>query len=252
MFEKKSRRVLGTLGAVAVTVVALAGPAMAHVTVNPDEAEQGGYAKLTFRVPNESDTAGTIKLRVTFPADTPVPSMRTKPLPGWKAVVVKKKLDKPVKGKDFDITEAVSTITWTADKGVRIAPGEFQEFEISGGPLPDSTESLALPAAQTYDDGKVVDWNQPSEEGKEEPEHPAPTLKLVKATGEGHHGGASAASATTPPAAGGSDSHAGSDEGHAAAIDTTARTLGSIGIGLAAICLVTAAFVAISVRKKNA
>src|SRR4051812_36870977 len=37
----------------AATVLLVAGPAAAHVTVNPSDATQGGYTKVAFRVPNE-------------------------------------------------------------------------------------------------------------------------------------------------------------------------------------------------------
>ena len=40
-------------GAVAVPAAA------AHVTVSSQDAAPGGYGKLTFRVPNESDTASS-------------------------------------------------------------------------------------------------------------------------------------------------------------------------------------------------
>ncbi len=46
--------------ACAVAVLAFAAPAAAHVTVSSANATQGGYTKLTFRVPNEKDTASTV------------------------------------------------------------------------------------------------------------------------------------------------------------------------------------------------
>jgi hypothetical protein len=57
-----------TAAVVAATLVA-AGPAAAHVTVNPREAQQGGFTKLAFRVPNEKDNASTVKLEVVVRAD---------------------------------------------------------------------------------------------------------------------------------------------------------------------------------------
>ena len=50
-------------GAVVLAVTAAAaligaGPAFAHVTAQPGQAAQGGYTVVTFRVPDESDTAG--------------------------------------------------------------------------------------------------------------------------------------------------------------------------------------------------
>ena len=59
------------LGAVVAAVLGVAGPASAHVTVNPNEATQGGYGRVAFRVPNESDTASTTKLEVNLPENAP-------------------------------------------------------------------------------------------------------------------------------------------------------------------------------------
>jgi uncharacterized protein YcnI len=178
-----------TVAAAAVAVgVALAVPAaaQAHVSVSADTAVQGGYAKLVFRVPNESDTASTTKLVFTLPKDTPIPSIRTKPKPGWTATVTEEKLPQPVKTDDVTLTEAPATVTFTAGKGVAIGPGQFDEFELSGGPLP-AAERLSLPVAQYYSDGTVVRWDQPAVDGKPEPQRPAPVLALAAATGSGHH-----------------------------------------------------------------
>ena len=161
--------------------LALAAPAFAHVTVNPNTATAGGYTKVTFRVPNETDNADTTTLEVNLPADHPVASVSVKPVPGWTALAVKSKLATPIKAHDTEITEAVTKITWTAQAGAAIKPGQFQEFDVSLGPLPDSGQMI-FKALQTYSDGTVVRWiDEPAADGTE-PEHPAPILKLTAAT----------------------------------------------------------------------
>ena len=77
------------------------------------------------------------------------------------------------------LTEAVRTVTWTANPGTRIGPGEFLDFPLSLGPLPTGVDELALPAVQTYDDGEVVAWDQPMNPDGSEPERPAPTVALT-------------------------------------------------------------------------
>jgi uncharacterized protein YcnI len=152
---------LSAVGAiVAVLTSAVAGPASAHVTVNPDAATKGGFTKVAFRVPNESDTAGTTVVEVNLPTDTPIASVSLKPLGGWTAVATKTK------------------ITWTAAAGSAIKPGQFQEFEVSMGPLPD-TDQVVFKTLQTYSDGTIVRWiDLPTTDGTE-PEHPAPVLELA-------------------------------------------------------------------------
>ncbi|MFG2042936.1 DUF1775 domain-containing protein, partial [Dactylosporangium sp. NPDC048998] len=46
--------------AAAAAALALPGPVSAHVTVSSASAVQGGYSKVTFRVPNEKDNASTV------------------------------------------------------------------------------------------------------------------------------------------------------------------------------------------------
>nr|WP_245775946.1 YcnI family protein [Saccharopolyspora flava] len=211
----------------AISGIALAlgtAPAYAHVSAQPDEAEKGGYAKIAFRVPNEDPVAGTVQVKVTLPEQYPLSSVRTKPIPGWTAQVEKAQIP-PVEVDGAQVTEAVRSITWTAQPGTRIGPDEFNEFEATLGALPDNADELLLPTTQTYDNGKVVEWNQPTPPGGEEPEHPAPTVKLVAAEEGGHsHGGTPSG---TPEQA--SDQHGSSDE--------TARYLGGAGLLVGALGL---------------
>ena len=187
------RRAAAASAVAAVFVLAVASPAAAHVTVNPSgTATQGGYTKVAFRVPNESDAESTTKLEINLPADSPIGSVSVRPVPGWTAVAEKSKLATPVKVHDSEISEAVTKITWTAAAGSEIKPGTFQEFDVSLGPLPQ-TEQMVFKALQTYSDGTVVRWiDEPSTDGTE-PENPAPVLKLAAA------GAAAPSAAATAP-----------------------------------------------------
>ncbi len=174
MVRHTLRRVGAIVGVAAIGLLATALPAAAHVTVNPKEANQGGFAKIAFRVPNEQ-AKPTIKVEVAFPASTPIANASYRPLPGWKVVVTKKKLDKPIKVHGDEVTEGIERITWTADSAAAgIQPSQFQEFEVSVGPLPEA-DKLVFKALQTYDGGEVVRWIDEAT-GSEEPEHPAPVL----------------------------------------------------------------------------
>lgn len=176
------------------TLVAVAAPASAHVSVSGDDASPGGFGVATFRVPNESDTAATTKLTVTLPTDAPFAFVSAQAKPGWTVDTTTETLDDPVETGDFEVTEVTTSITWTAT-GDGIAPGEYDTFGLSGGPFPDA--DLVLPAVQTYDDGEVVAWDQ-EQTGDTEPERPAPVLALAGATAdEGHAHGDHASDATS-------------------------------------------------------
>ena len=178
------------LGVVTVVLAGLvaagAGTASAHVTVSSPDAAPGGYGKFTFRVPNESDSASTVDLRIQLPTDTPITSMRAEPVPGWTVTLTTGNLPKPVKTDDGDeVTTAVTVVEYRADAGGGIAPGQFQEFSLSGGPVPD-VEALTFNAVQTYSDGTQAAWIEPTVDGQAEPEHPAPVLQLTGDTSDGH------------------------------------------------------------------
>jgi len=200
-----------------------AGPASAHVTVNPREATQGGYAKLAFRVPNERDNASTTKLEVNIPPETAIASVSVRPMPGWTATVERAKLATPLKVHGEDVAEAVSKITWIAAAGSDVKPGQFQEFEVSAGPLPE-VDQIVFKALQTYSNNEIVRWiEEPAAAGGEEPEHPAPVLKLGKA----------APAATSSPSAGVENANvnlAGDDEDSGDGGNGLATTAGVAGL----------------------
>jgi periplasmic copper chaperone A len=217
-------RRLTTSGSLAATaVLALGGPAFAHVSVDPPEAEPGGYATVGFKVPNERDNASTSKLEISLPTDHPLASVMPEPVPGWDVKVEEAELDKPVEMHGEQLDRAPSKITWS---GGKIEPGTFQRFPVSIGPLPEDAGQLVFKAIQTYDDKEVVRWIEIPEEGAEEPDSPAPVLALSEADGDGHghgHGHDSSDSADDTENTAAADESGGST-------DTTARVLAGIGI----------------------
>ncbi|MET9391916.1 YcnI family protein [Streptomyces sp. NPDC006624] len=223
----KASRIAAACAAAGLTVLTLSAPAFAHVSVQPEgPAEKGGYAVVDFKVPNERDNASTTKLEVTFPTDHPLASVMPEPVPGWKVEVTTSKLDKPLEMHGEKISEAVSKVTWTAD-GDGIKPGFFQKFPVSVGQLPEDADQLVFKALQTYDNKEVVRWIEVPQEGQEEPDNPAPVLRLSAASEDGHHGSPaddaeSAEKASTDTAA--------ADTGSSDDTDTTARVLGVVGI----------------------
>ena len=172
---------LGTVTALAIGL-ALPGAAQAHVTVQPGEAEGGGFSVISFRVPNERDDARSTRLRVTLPEDQPLGSVQTTPVPGWKVTTTTRELDEPIEMFGQQLDTVVSRITWTAtDGGIR--PGQFQDFDVSLGQLPESGE-LVFNALQTYSSGETVNWNEIAADPAAEPEHPAPVLTLTPPAAE--------------------------------------------------------------------
>ncbi|MBT2519864.1 YcnI family protein [Arthrobacter sp. ISL-28] len=184
------RRTLKTAVSAALAAGLLAAgadAASAHVTVDPSSTSEGGFTKLTFSVPNESETAKTNRLEVTLPTDTPLTSVSVKPMDGWKARVITTDLPKPVQMDGATVTKAPTSVIWTADTAHQIGQNEFQTFTLSVGRLPAAGTTLTLPAAQGYTDGTTVKWadtdahdhsgattSAPASEAKKS--HPAPSF----------------------------------------------------------------------------
>lgn len=169
--------------AAGAALLALAAPALAHVTVTAPGATSGGSdQEITFRVPVEADD-DTVGLTVQLPTDTPIASVLVEALPGWTHTQTTTRLARQITTDDGTITEAVSQITWKAGSGAGLKPGEFGAFTIIAGQLPRAKQ-LVFKAIQTYADGSVTKWIETAAPGSTvEPEHPAPVLDLAAAAG---------------------------------------------------------------------
>jgi uncharacterized protein YcnI len=221
----------------AAGVLTAAGIASAHVTVHPESYAKGATdGVITFRVPNEEDTASTTKFQVFLPTDHPVLGVLVSPQDGWTPKVTDTKLKRPVKTDDGTITDAVSEITWT---GGRIAAGQYEDFNVAFGQLPDDSDQLTFKALQTYSDGKTVRWIEAAQSGDEEPENPAPVLKLTaKGAGEDSTPAASATTSKSSTPAASSDNS-----------DPTARGLGVAGLVVGLLGLAAAVFAVVRNRR---
>ncbi|HEX7169072.1 MAG TPA: YcnI family protein [Acidimicrobiales bacterium] len=151
-FARKSR-----LWSVATCVVVLvvgvtATPAAAHVTIQPPESTTGAFARFVVRVPNEHESAATIKVEVEMP--DAFEEVRYQPKQGW---------TRTLNGR---------TVVW---EGGRIEHGEFDEFGFSTR-MPNEAGVLTFPAIQTYENGEVVSWT-----GPEDADQPAGRVTVSKA-----------------------------------------------------------------------
>ena len=171
---------------------------------------------------------------MTLPQDRPFTDLSTKPMPGWTATVTDAPLPEAVNVGGATITKAPRTLTWTAQPGNAITPGEYQEFAFATDALPAAGE-MVLPAAQFYSDGTVTHWTEPTVPGKAEPEHPAPAFTVIAATGT---------SAAATPAA---NTRALGKTAPVATTDSTARVLGGAAL---LVSLVAAGLVLLRRRAK--
>ncbi|MFG2030244.1 DUF1775 domain-containing protein [Streptomyces sp. NPDC048825] len=154
-------RRIALAGAAALTAtLTLATPSAAHAEVEADKPQAlAENATLDFVSEAESDTAGFTELRVVLPEGI---------APGDVT------LDEAPKGWKLKATSDGYTVG-----GPALKTGVDAEHKIKIRQLPDAKE-LAFKTVETYSDGEVSRWIElPS--GGEEPEQPAPVLKLKAA-----------------------------------------------------------------------
>lgn len=194
---------IATLTAAAATVC-LAPSAAAHVTVDPDEAPAGSFYRFAIRVPTERSVA-TTRITTRLPEGIFFVSFERKA--GWKRTVTMERLAQPVEMFGEEITERISSVTWS---GGRIGPGEFEEFGVSGALPEREGEELVFPSLQTYADGEIVRWIGPADA-----DEPAPRVRLTApepdegteegASEPGSEAGDDAEEASAPPSSGRGD-----------------------------------------------
>lgn len=156
-------RKLAVVGVIVTGVVMLtAGAAFAHVEIEREgEVTAQGVVNATLSVPNESNTNTTKTIELVFPASPKLTTATAENANGFTATVNK------------DQAGDVTSITWT---GGTISGDDEVKFPLTLGDFPADTQTADFKALQTYDDGTVVRWIEPTPASGEEPEHPAPVL----------------------------------------------------------------------------
>src|ERR1700761_664314 len=218
----------------AVVLLVLGAPlaASAHVKISPNTAAAGDDIEVTFRVPNEEENAGTVRVEINLPTKTPFADAEYEPVAGWDARIVEAKLAKPIENDGVEVTSAPVKIIYTAQPGVSIKAGQFQEFPVALDLTPD-TGSVNFPTIQTYSNGDVVKWNQPTPADGDEPDHPAPTLYINDAPPTDTESGVTIAATSD-----------------AASTASTALILGTAGLALGVIALVLGVFAFVRSRPR--
>jgi uncharacterized protein YcnI len=173
----------------AASVVGLAGPATADVTIDSEQGQRTGGARIAFRVTNESSTASITKVEVRFPGNVRIPEIYPIAVADWAPSITMTRVD------NNPANDVPSAVVWVTMPGREIKPGATSLLPLAMGPMPD-TETVYFDVVQTRSDGSIETWA-----GVDVPaagaQHPAFTLKLAPLepgqVPEDHgHGGAAA------------------------------------------------------------
>jgi periplasmic copper chaperone A len=230
--------------AMTLTASALLAPAsaQAHISLHPNTIPAGAFATLDVRVPGEQEGAYVTKVDVLFPND--FTGVDYENVPGWSTKVIEAKLATPITQGGETINTEVSQIiwTWTGPLG-KVNNNQFINFPLSLA-IPEGAAGRALEfrTVQTYSNGHVVHWIDPSLTA----EHPSPRINVTAKGGvveevagdeAGPAAGQTSASQAGPSSAAPRPQ---SGAGASKALGITALILGALGLvaGLAALATV--------------
>ncbi|MEP2531359.1 DUF1775 domain-containing protein [Shimia sp.] len=122
----------------------LATSAIAHATLEQQEAETGSYYKAVFRIGHGCSGEATLKVRVTIPEG--VVSVKPMPKPGWGLETVTGAYEHTYDLHGTDVSEGVKEVVWTGE----LADAHYDEFvfraKLDGSLTPD--EMLFFPTVQ--------------------------------------------------------------------------------------------------------
>lgn len=149
--------------------------AQAHISIHPNTIPAGAFATLDVRVPGEQEGAYVKQVDTLFPQG--FTGVDYENVAGWTAKVIETKLASPIKEDGETIDTEVSQIvwTWTGPLG-KVSNGQFIQFPLSLA-IPDNATGKALEfrTVQTYSNGQVIHWIEPSLSG----EHPSPRINVT-------------------------------------------------------------------------
>jgi hypothetical protein len=172
----RTRFRLLTISAVAVAgVLAVAGPALAHVEVSADKTTAGATdVTLTFTGEAENPGGGIQSERVVLPDGiAPAGVSLVKAPAGWK----------------FSTNSDGFTVG-----GKALKTGTDAVWKVKIAKLPDGVTRLSFKTLETYGNGDVSRWIEIQEPGQDEPDNPAPLVTLKA-------GAAAPATSSAAPAA---------------------------------------------------
>ena len=202
-----------------------AGPAFAHVTINPSSGHAGEYTVLTVSVPHGCDGSATTKVAIQVPE--PILAVTPTRNPLWDVTKKIVTLAAPVKdAHGTKVTERVAQFINTAK--APLPDGYRDAFELSLQ-VPDVPgETLVFPTIQTCEKGSTA-WTEVAAPGQSEDdlEHRAPTLEVLPADN------AETATNNTAEAAVDTSTSAlsGADVGDNNALGWAGILLGGLGLG---------------------
>jgi len=233
------RRITAAAVIAACGTLIVPAAAQAHISLHPNTIPAGAFATLDVRVPGEQEGAYVTSVDVLFPPG--FTGVDYENVPGWTTKVIESKLATPIKSDGETINTVVSQIvwTWTGPPG-KVNNNQFINFPLSLAiPEDDAGQVLEFRTVQTYSNGQVVHWIDPSLTA----EHPSPRINVTAKGGiiediAGDEAGPAAGqTGGSQSAAASGTATAKSSSGASKGLGITALIIGALGliVGLAAL-----------------
>lgn len=161
----------------------LAGPALAHISLDEGEAAAGATTKVVLRIGHGCDGKATTGLRVTLPDGF----YNAKPMPkaGWTLETETGDYARPFDNHGTEMTKGLREIRWS---GGDLPDAYYDEFVLRGTVGPEVVPGAVLyfPTVQECGKDKTA-WIDVT--GGDAAEHPAPGLTVTAASADAGHGG---------------------------------------------------------------
>jgi len=214
--------------------------AEAHISLHPNTIPAGAFATLDVRVPGEQEGAHVTKVDMLLPPG--FTSVDYENVPGWSTRVIEAKLATPIKEGSETIDTEISQVVWTwAGPLGEVNNAQFINFPLSLA-IPQDTAGRALEfrTVQSYSNGQVVHWIEPSLTA----EHPSPRINVTATGGviqdvAGHEAGPEAGQTGASQSTGAAPSTVAANSGGGASkgLGIAALVIGALGLiaGLAAL-----------------
>jgi uncharacterized protein YcnI len=164
-----------TRAGLAASLLALAFPAAAHITLESKEAHAGARVKFILRVGHGCAGSPTTAVRVSIPEG--ISDAKPQPKPGWTLSTVTAEHTGSVGSTHGDHGPAVKEIVWS---GGKLEDAHYDEFVFRAAVGKDATGEVYVPIVQECEAG-VSRWIEVPAAGgsSDDLKYPAPSIKIL-------------------------------------------------------------------------
>lgn len=162
-----------------LALLALAGAAHAHITLDQPAAPAGSSYRAVFKVGHGCEGAATKAIAVTLPAG--LRGARPMPKPGWTLTTTRRPLATPYESHGKPVTEELAEVRWTADTPADALPDDWYDEFVLRATLPADPATLWFAVHQVCTRGE---WRWAEIPSAATPRPRAPAVRLVVQPGE--------------------------------------------------------------------